>query len=524
MDFINTDHHVHLLLPNPPPNQRLSTSLSIPPRGKYRLLSRSPTPDPSDESPPCPALLLPTETWLQIASYLTAVDAICLTLTCRRICASVGTAPWSRVARRADRLERARLLHRLEGDEAGRHWLCYDCVALHPVRAMPGGSGRQAEGPTAFTEDWDDPDVHAHLDALEVPPERCARRRFGRGRRAGWLAAPHGAAASFLRAALEPALADLSRAPGVGGPPPSFRWWGYAQLPAVPRTQQVWRRNVGRPRRTSARSRSAAPSRPGGAVAAVLRRAPLQAQREPRAAPLPRARRRCSARQVHVPPPLPVAGGAALEQEDVARWGTAGAGVARRAAPALRGAWPGAGRECGAGEEDGVRGGVGMLRPGEAREGAEEGRSLRDAAVRPWRGEGRPLARLDPAHDAIWLDVPPDRRAEHVFAAACGSCVAEVFWSVPGRPLTVGAKPPFNYAPFELVSVRQVFEAVEDGDGGGRLVPLVPEEVESEEEVGLRRWFEDEFVDLLDVQWSWDFGCRAPAGEYPPTSLAALRS
>src|SRR5436190_20064870 len=83
------------------------------PRGKYHPL-REVTPD--GEPAPCPALLLPTETWLQIASYLPAVDTICLTLTCRRVCASVGTAPWGRVARRADRLERARLLHRLEAD------------------------------------------------------------------------------------------------------------------------------------------------------------------------------------------------------------------------------------------------------------------------------------------------------------------------------------------------------------------------------------------------------------------------
>jgi hypothetical protein len=58
------------------------------------------------------------------------------------------------------------------------------------------------------------------------------------------------------------------------------------------------------------------------------------------------------------------------------------------------------------------------------------------------------------------------------------------------------------------------------------LVPFVAGEGEEEEEEerGLRRWFEGEFVDLLDVQWTWDFGCPAADAVYGPFSLAMLQS
>jgi hypothetical protein len=154
---------------------------------------------------------------------------------------------------------------------------------------------------------------------------------------------------------------------------------------------------------------------------------------------------------------------------------------------------------------------------------AAETPTLRSAAVRPWRGESRPRVRLDPGREAVWLDVPADRRGERVFAAMCGQCATEMFWSVSGEPFSIGARPPFRYAQFELVSVRQVFEVVDDG-GRERLVPLLPTDVDSEEQIGLRRWFEEGLVDLLDVRWSWEFGCQAPDAEYGPASLTTLQS
>jgi hypothetical protein len=435
-----------------------------------------------------------------------------------------------------DRLDLARLLLRLEGDAPGKYWLCYDCVALHYVRALPDRPGTGA-GLASFTDDWDDPDVHAHLDALALPADACTPRPFAGRRRsascfsrarpaAAPLPAPHGLAAAFLRTVLEPALADPARR-GLG-PPPGFRWWGYAGLRPVPRPQRVWRAGVGLPLYTGAveirgalapsSSSDAGPRRRPRRLCCVARHYKLSVNKGGARAAALLGARVC---RHHFLWPAP-----AVEQGDVERW-TDVAG--RRAVPALRAAWRRAGWEAGApreeGGEDDERDGVRMRAElGEVRERGEgTGRSLRDAVVLPLRGESKPLARLDPAHDAIWLDAPPDMRGERVFGAACGKCTTEVFWSVSGQAAVVGASPPFSYALFEMVSVKQIFEVV-DGDGGGSLVPLLPAEVESQEEIALRRWFERELVDLLEVQWSWYFGCPAPEAEYGPDSLATLES
>jgi len=197
---------------------------------------------PSNEAIPA-ILRLPPEILLEVLCYLDIVPILCLSVTCRTLCARIGSRIWDEVNSEKLRLDRSRFLH-IQSQNQPSYWFCLDCEKLHPLEKFPywrfkGSRFRfideylEKDYPQVSSY-WDDDKKHQceHEDISA----RCGKVHF--------KSMPHGMIASYLRTYLIPRLKILSQNPESL---PKLKWWGQKFLSHSSPDRTYWQRCLGTP-------------------------------------------------------------------------------------------------------------------------------------------------------------------------------------------------------------------------------------------------------------------------------------